>query len=275
MPNLHSISPSSQSQQPLSMPITVINRHLDKNNHVAKHSHNWGQLIYACEGVMLVSTATERYIIPPEQAVWIVAGVVHDVVAITPVHLISFYFDEQQSTLLSKQSGVLQINQFLKTLIREASSIGSDYLWSGPDGLLLRLILNRLTSAAPVTLQLPFPTDPKLLKILFMQQQQPGLKYDLTTWGRIVGASSRTLSRSFKRQTGLTYNQWRQRLTVHVAISQMAEGQSIANIASTLGYESISAFGHMFKQNTHMTPGEYRDRIGRGADSNNLTHALK
>ncbi len=260
MPKFEKILPSKESYKSLSRPITVVSRSILANSIVTKHSHAWGQFVYANEGVLLVATPKKRYIVPPEQGVWIIPEVEHEVTAITHVSLTSFYFDNGLLDKLPKQCCVLAINTFLKGLILEASTVNNDYIWSGADGLLLRLITERLSLAPAVVFELPFPKDRRLLTILSMIQEQPACAYGLDEWGEIVGASSRTLSRLFKSETGLNYSQWRTRLNIQIAIGQLTKGELISNIALNLGYESPSAFTHMFRVNTGMTPSFYRDR---------------
>lgn len=260
MPKFKVVTPSKESKHELSNPVTVVKRSLDINSIVEKHSHNWGQFVYAHKGVLIVVTAEEQYIVPPEQGVWLLPKIEHEVTAISKVELTSFYFDNTLLNKLPLNCCVLKVNNFLKALILESNAIASDYQWHSSDGRLLRLILDRLSLATNVVLQLPYPKDPRLLKMLTLIQSDPSTSYNLKQWGKIVGASSRSLSRLFRSETGLSYRAWLQRLNVQIAISQLSTGKSITNISLYLGYESPSAFTHMFKENTGMTPSYYRDK---------------
>jgi len=260
MPNLKKITPSKESKQRLTQPITIVSRSLGINSIVEKHSHSWGQFVYAHKGVLIVATPNEQYIVPPEQGVWLLPGIEHEVTAISNVELTSFYFDNALLKKLPSSCCVLKVNHFLKALIAEANEITNDYQWRSSDGRLLRLILDRLSLAENVILQLPYPKDSRLLKMLTLMQKDPSTNHNLEQWGKVVGASARSLSRLFKNETGLSYRTWRQRLNVQIAISQLSMGKSITSIALYLGYESASAFIHMFKVNTGMTPSFYRDK---------------
>ena len=46
---------------------------------IAPHAHDWHQLIYASEGVMWVHTAHGDWVVPPNRAVWVPAGVEHGI----------------------------------------------------------------------------------------------------------------------------------------------------------------------------------------------------
>jgi hypothetical protein len=56
------------------------------------HSHDLHQLEHAFEGVAQVETATARYLLPPQQAIWIPAGVEH-CTTLTRVRTVSAFFE--------------------------------------------------------------------------------------------------------------------------------------------------------------------------------------
>ncbi|NQZ86891.1 MAG: helix-turn-helix transcriptional regulator [Colwellia sp.] len=259
MPILIKIAPSKESKQELSNPITVVSRSIAMNSVVSKHSHDWGQFVYAHSGVLAVSTPSNRYLVPPEQGVWLLPEIEHEVTAISNVQLTSFYFDVSLLDDLPVKCCVLKVNEFLKALIKEANNIESDYQWNSTDGRLLHLILDRLTQAPNEVFQLPYPKDHRLLALLNEIQITPENNNSLGEWGEIVGASARTLSRLFKKETGLSYSEWRQRLNIQIAITQLSLGKSINSISLHLGYESPSSFIYMFKNKTGVTPTFYRE----------------
>ncbi len=74
---------------------------------------------------------------------------------------------------------------------------------------------------------------------------------------QILGAGQKTISRLFKRDTGLTYQQWRQQWRLLKAIEQLATGLSVTRVASGLGFASDSAFIAFFKDQIGVTPGQY------------------
>lgn len=260
MPKFEEISPSKESESPQHRPITVVSRSIPQNSRVKRHSHKWGQFIYAHAGVMLVETETDRLIIPPEQGVWVIPDMEHQVSTVSNVELTSLYFGTSVIKAMPEQCCVLSIDPFLQTLIFQAKSTKADYQWEDPDGLLLRLILSKLSEAKVALHNVPLPKDSRLLDMLSMLLKDPSINLSLDEWGKELGASKRTLSRLFKRETGLNYIEWRKRLGIQIAISQMAKGESISNISMLLGYASHSSFSYMFKQVTGVTPSSYRNR---------------
>src|ERR1700704_1559863 len=46
---------------------------------IHKHSHDWHQLIYPSRGVLTVNTTTGSWVVPSRRAVWVPAGIEHEV----------------------------------------------------------------------------------------------------------------------------------------------------------------------------------------------------
>lgn len=260
MPNFKEITPSIESEQPLNKKITVVSRTIAVNSIVNKHTHDWGQFVYACKGVLVVSTPFNRYVVPPEQGVWILPGVEHEVTALSDVQLTSFYFDNKFLNELPAKCCVLKVNNFLKALIKEANNIDKNYQWDSADGRLLHLVLDKLSQAPCEVLQVPYPKDARLLAVFFQINNAPDNNNTLTQWGKVVGASARTLSRLFKKETGMKYSEWRQRLNIQIAITQLSLGNSVHSVSLHLGYESPSSFIYMFKNKVGVTPSYYREK---------------
>lgn len=74
-----------------------------------------------------------------------------------------------------------------------------------------------------------------------------------------LGLSIRHLIRLFKKQYGITPNEYRKRLKVNKAQFLLKNtNKSILDIAYEVGFKSISNFYKSFKENVGTTPKEYR-----------------
>ena len=82
-------------------------------------------------------------------------------------------------------------------------------------------------------------------------------------WGRVVGASERTLSRRFTEETGLTFTEWRTQARLIAALPRLAHGAAVANVALEVGYANPSAFIAAFRRVFGVTPRAYFDRPRR------------
>jgi AraC-like DNA-binding protein len=78
---------------------------------------------------------------------------------------------------------------------------------------------------------------------------------------RSVGVSERTLRRRFQADTGMT---WRQYLLQTRLLSAMAllteRDRSVLDVATSVGFESASAFTRAFTHYAGETPSAYRQR---------------
>src|SRR5258706_532355 len=82
---------------------------------------------------------------------------------------------------------------------------------------------------------------------------------EIETLARAVGTSARTLSRLFSSETQLSFKSWCQRARIACAIERLSMDGNIPvkQLASDLGYASVPAFSHAFRQVTGKTPTEF------------------
>ncbi len=74
--------------------------------------------------------------------------------------------------------------------------------------------------------------------------------------------SAEHLSRSFKKITGMTFNQYLNTLRLKDAANQLRlSNESIADIADTVGYQSHTHFGRVFKHKYGLSPSAYRRKV--------------
>ena len=52
-------------------------RDLGEGDSILPHSHGKAQFIYASEGIMTVTTNAAAFLVPPQFAVWMSAGIIH------------------------------------------------------------------------------------------------------------------------------------------------------------------------------------------------------
>ena len=74
-----------------------------------------------------------------------------------------------------------------------------------------------------------------------------------------AGISKDYFSRIFKEITGLNYNKWLNLIRVEKAAELMSnDDMSLTEIAMLSGFQSISSFNRVFKEQKNMSPSEYR-----------------
>jgi len=245
----------------LSRPVLARVESLPAGSWARAHSHPWAQLSYAVEGVLLVRTATGLYMAPPERAVWVPPGVEHEVTNTARAEMRSLYVQTPADQPLNELSTcVLHITPLVRELIVAVCALPADYDEAAPAGRLVGVLLDQLSLLDPVAFDLPWPSDPRLLRVSMALQTAPADQRTLVAWGKEVGLSERSLARLFRDQTGLSFGDWRRRLRLMLALGPLAEGIKVSSVAYDLGYSSSSAFITAFSAEFGQTPTQMFDR---------------
>lgn len=247
----------SQSLRDLPRPVVALASDYPEQTIIPSHHHRRAQLVYAETGIMTVRTEYGAWVVPPERAVWMPAKLEHAVHAKTAVAMRSLYIEPEYALDLPKNCTVVGVSPLLKELIIRATNLPKLYDPDDPEGRLMVLVLDEIHALQDLPLYLPTPKDPRLVKITEALGNNPASHETLNDWGIRVGASSRTLARSFLKETGMTFGRWRQQLRLLTALERLANGQSVTAVAMDLGYESTSAFSSMFKRALGKSPSEY------------------
>jgi AraC-like DNA-binding protein/mannose-6-phosphate isomerase-like protein (cupin superfamily) len=224
---------------------------------VHPHRHIWGQLLYASQGVMQVRAQGHIWVIPPQRAVWIPPDVEHSIKLIHKVRLRNVYVAPNAMQGLPSRCQVMHISPLLREIIAQAVTFPPLYDTDGAEGRLIRVLLDCLKTAPSTPLHLPVPDHGIIKTIANILKEKPDDTKTLENWADELGTTSRTLARNFKKQTDMTFGQWRQQARLLDALSRLADNQPIAHIAQDLGYSSQSAFSAMFKKALGVTPGQY------------------
>lgn len=121
------------------------------------------------------------------------------------------------------------------------------------------MLLELLEQAPTEQLYLPLPDNRGLRRIADELTRAPGDRASMAEWARRVAMSERSLARMVRRETGMTFGQWRQQLQIIIALQQLSAGVSVQRTAEILGYESVSSFIGMFRKALG-SPGPLRAR---------------
>lgn len=242
----------------LPRPVFARNETLPGATQTIWHQHEWIQISYAIKGLLTVLTEHSQYVVPPQWAVWIPAGVAHQTISSAHVEMRGLYIDRQILPALADESQcqVIEVSPLLRELIRCFCVFPSEYDEGGAEGRLVTVLIDQLTSAATTGFALPIPDDPKILHMYRILLAHPDDQRTLDDWGKLLGASEKTLSRHILKNTGLTFRLWRQRLRLFSALRLLEEGTKITQVALACGYESTSAFIAAFRAYFRKTPGD-------------------
>jgi AraC-like DNA-binding protein len=225
---------------------------------IEPHSHERAQLIYATAGTMRVATIADMWVVPPQRALWMPAGIGHSIVMASDVTMRTLYLREDAAAFMPDACRVLSMSPLLRELIVRATELPVQYDESGPAGHVVALILSELRGLQTLPLQLPMPRDGRLRTLCQSLLDAPGDQRPLEAWAETINVSARTLARRFQLETGLSFGAWRQQARVLEAMGRLGSGAPVTQIALDLGYESVSAFSAMFRRASGASPRQYQ-----------------
>ena len=239
----------------------LVARSYRKGLRLDPHMHREAQLVYAASGTMQVTTPKGRWLVPPDRAVWVPARLVHAIDVLADIEMRSFYFDtawlkrERRSASL-KSEFVVHVSPLLQQTI--LALFETDNV---PErtALLIKLVMLELRRAEDSATFIPLPQEPRCRRAADIVLAAPAASYEIETLAEKVGTSARTLSRLFSAETQLSFKSWCQRARIASAIEKLSidANVSIKQLAADLGYASVPAFSHAFRQVTGKTPTEF------------------
>ena len=218
------------------------------------HEHPAHQLSLASGGVLAMGVGDHVWMLPRSRGLWIPAGVRHSVDGLDGVTMTSLWFDPAACPIDWSSPTVLAVSPLLAALATRLAGAGLDPAARGRSEAVL---FDLLEPIAADLLDLPLPADDRARAVAERLRADPADGRTLEAWGRTVGASDRTLMRTFVASTGLTFHQWRTRARILAALPRLAAGVSVAAVAPTVGYATASAFGSAFRRVLGTTPSAY------------------
>jgi AraC-like DNA-binding protein len=213
---------------------------------------------------MQVTTPKGRWLVPPDRAVWVPARLEHSIDVLADIEMRTLYFDlawlarEERSDSLTAEF-VVRVSPLLQQTILA--------LFDGRNNperteLLVKLAMLELHHAEDSTTFIPLPHEPRCRRAADIVLGDPTGAHEIETLACEVGTSARTLSRLFSSETQLSFKSWCQRARIAAAIERLAMDTSVSvkQLASDLGYASVPAFSHAFRQVTGKTPTEFAQK---------------
>jgi AraC-like DNA-binding protein len=227
------------------------------HHRVPLHRHRRSQLLYAATGIMVVGTEAGRWIVPPERAVWIPAGMQHDVTALAHVSTRSVYIEPGVADDLPGDCRVIGISALMRQLLLETADLPLPFDEGSRADLIFSLLIREIAHAPILPLEIPFPADARLASRCKAYLECPSPHETIDDWCRDLAMSRRTFTRRFRSETAMSFAIWRRQASIFSALPRLAAGEAVTTIAFDLGYESASAFATMFKRVIGVPPSRY------------------
>jgi AraC-like DNA-binding protein len=222
-----------------------------------RHVHRRHQLLFSAAGSITIELEKTLCLLPPRRAAWIPAGTAHRAIMRGVMAYRSLYF----STSLPFSGLPLQIVE-VNPLFFEVIERMAFWPWEMPverQASLITVFSEELQAARSENWRLPFPVDTRLCSWLDgVRRGEPPPRLNQLT--RRVGACERTISRIFIRDTGMSYQSWRQQWRLVKAMEMIADGSNVNQVASQLEFASDSAFIAFFRKHAGVTPSRYMQK---------------
>ena len=232
------------------------------------HAHPRAQVLYAISGIMRVEAQGASYIVPPTTALLLPTDVEHAVRMDGPVAMRELFLREDAAERLGQRSKVIAVSALLREVIVAICALPVNWETGGRGNHLCELAIDEISQSTTLPLGLPLPDDPRLRRVMTALMKQPHDQRGLDDWALVANASSRTLARLFRSETGLSFRQWRQQARLTEALSALTLGATLGRAAKIAGFDSVSAFGFAFRAFFGLTPGEARSlRVGERSAS--------
>lgn len=225
--------------------VEIIDR--SASSHGVWHSHAEGQIFMLSRGLITVETYVGVWAIPPKLIGWIPPNCNHCGISYGQIIASSIKVTAEYCKLLPDTPCVVSASTLMLALIDRLDSAYLEGVLGTPEINVLRVLVDEIARAVCEPLYLPMPTDPRLTRMALAIINEPSSQVSLDEWAVQLYISRRTLTRRFKKETGLSLGQWRLQAKLHYALRMLSEGSSVTQVAIDLGYNSISAFSRSFK----------------------------
>ncbi|OJF94002.1 AraC family transcriptional regulator [Pararhizobium antarcticum] len=236
-------------------PLAMLGRLYPAGSRGLPHSHAKTQIWCARRGVVLVSTAHGRWMIPPGHGLLIPAGLEHFSEMISDVEMHSIYVE--RSVIDNDRPKVLEVTPLAGSLMDELLLAEQNPPSPRRKRLLMDLLLDEIEQLPERPLGLPFPAHARLAVLCRRFLKMPAANTGIDDWARELGMSRRSFTRLFRAETGVSFVTWRQQACIFASLPRLAEGETVTNVALDAGYENISAFTTMFRRMLGHSPSLY------------------
>jgi AraC-like DNA-binding protein len=223
----------------------------------AFHTHHRAQLFQIVRGSLRLETERGYFIVPPERAVFVPSGVLHEVTYLQETERSYLFFRPDAVANLPSDVSVIGTTRLLRELILAFLEIPRADAGSVRAERLVAVILDQLRASPVTPLSLPLPASERLRGIAADIRNEPGADWPLDRLASSAAMSPRSFQRHFQSETGMSFRAWRQQAKLLKSVEWLAAGRSVGDIAFALGYSGPSAFIAVFRAAFGASPGKY------------------
>src|SRR6185295_18704148 len=185
-------STNPQDYQDVPRPLGVLARDVPDHQITRWHTHKRAQLVYAASGAMLVRTREATWVIPPQRAVWVPAGVQHETETLGEVKMRTLYIEAGVARRVTRKCCAINVSPLLRELIVRAATLPMLYPPRSFAARVMQMILDEIRECAMTPLSLPMPAHPRLARICDLITRNPRRRDPLARLAAVEGMSKRT-----------------------------------------------------------------------------------
>lgn len=230
------------------------------------HSHATDELVWNLRGASQVWVGGRAWTITPRIGLWLPAGTLHRAYTPAGTSYRATHFGARASRTLAPEPAAVEITDLLKLLLERL-----DGELAPESRELAEAMVQDVLEVSDRHLDVPIPAATMLAPVVDTVLRDPADGRGLEEWAVAIGVSSRTVSRAFRSQTGMSFVEWVVQVRAQRAVLLLCGGAEIAEVARIVGYRSTSAFGAAFRRATGMTPGQFQlstsESLQKGSDS--------
>ncbi|HTH96469.1 MAG TPA: helix-turn-helix transcriptional regulator [Stellaceae bacterium] len=241
----------------MDVPVLAIGNDYAHGHAIPPHHHWRGQLLFGTSGVVVVSTPTGTWVMPPQRGMWIPPGTQHHVRMLGAVSVESILLAPDLAADMPGHCQVVAITPFMRSLIGKALDLPLAYEADSHAGALMALIQHEMRQLPVLPLSLPLPVHAALARRCRQFLLEPKVHEAIEDWAASLAMSRRSFTRLFRRETGMSFLNWRQQACLVTALPRLVAGEAVTSVALDLGYDNPAAFTSMFKRVLGASPRVY------------------
>jgi len=239
----------------------------DQNIRYDWHAHQRHQLIYAFSGTLRLEAENGIYLLPPQRAAWIPAGVMHRT-TLRNVLSASVFFAPALMPTEQAHIRIIPVAPIVREMVHYALRWPPD---RAPDEGLAASFFTTLEllckewSQEETGFRLPAAKSKQIAAAMeYTLANLEGAK--LAEVAKVAALSPRQFRRRFLAESTIGWQQFQQQARMLRAMELLAAPQSsVTEVAYAIGFNSLSAFAKSFARFTGQSPNEYR-KSGKDGD---------
>ncbi len=214
----------------------------------------WDYLLFAHSGLFTALTETQAWTVPTHRALCVPDGTRVRIDTARRTAMRCLYLDAGLD-ILGGGLRVVNLSPLSRELVTYAVTAAPMHLDTPAAEATITLLADRLADESDAPVHLPLPTDPVAMQVAAAIMSEPALGLDDHLL--VANASRRTLERRFSTETRMSLGQWRRRARILAAVAQLGQGNSVTQVAVTVGYASPSSFVSAFRAELGSPPRDF------------------